>query len=105
MNPVQHAHLVVKQARAFFDSWFEKFSTWSDFKQGVENNSLSEFGESANIEQISNWFGGANCPNNYEQCLKYGVGREVIAGFVSGLSEDAVAKTLSSDDMSHLLFL
>ena len=52
MNPVQHAHLVVKQARAFFDSWFEKFSTWDDFKRSLENNQAPEFGLSADVEQI-----------------------------------------------------
>jgi len=68
MNPVQHAHLVVKQARAFFDGWFDKFSTWDDFRRVLENKESPEFGNSADVKQVENWFGGRDCPANYEQC-------------------------------------
>lgn len=95
MNPVQHAHLVVKQARAFFDSWFDKFSTWNDFTASLENNQCPEFGQSADIEQIGRWFGGvAEKQDRYNQAVKYGVGHTIIQRFVSGLTDDAVAKTL-----------
>lgn len=95
MNPVQHAHLVVKQARAFFDSWFEKFSTWEDFIASLENKQCPEFGQTADIEQISRWFGGAaEKQDRYNQAVKYGVGHTIIQRFVSGLTDDAVSKTL-----------
>lgn len=94
MNPVQHAHLVVKQARAFFDSWFEKFPTWYDFRQSLENKQLDEFGASWDVSQIERWFGGSDTPNNWEKSIKYGVGHSIIQRFVSGLTDDAVSKTL-----------
>lgn len=96
MNPVQHAHLVVKQARAFFDSWFEKFSTWDDFCQAVNINGLPEFGNSADmaINKVSEWLGSASDLNErYSYLVKYGVGREVISRFTS-LELPAVQKTL-----------
>ncbi len=74
MNPVQHAHLVVKQARAFFDSWLERFSTWDEFRQVCETKDLPEFGSSANVDQIEGWFGGGDSENNYSNMYKYGVG-------------------------------
>lgn len=91
MNPVQHSHLVVKQARAFFDSWLDRFPTWLDFKRSLENNQAPEFGSSWDIEQIARWFGGRDCPANYEQCVKYGVGHTIIHNFISGLSDFADA--------------
>lgn len=94
MNPVQHAHLVVRQARAFFDSWFEKFPTWYDFRQSLENKQLDEFGASWDVSQIERWFGGSDTPNNWEKSIKYGVGHSIIQRFVSGLTDDAVSKTL-----------
>lgn len=95
MNPVQHAHLVVKQARAFFDSWFERFPTWTDFKASLENKQCPEFGSSWDIEQIEKWFGGAaEKQDRYNQAIKYGVGHSIIQRFVSGLTNDAVTKTL-----------
>ena len=50
-----------KQARAFFDSWLERFTTWDDFVQGVGNNPLPEFGDDHEtaIQQITNWLVGA----------------------------------------------
>lgn len=94
MNPVQHAHLVVKQARSFFDSWLERFPTWYDFRQSLENKQLDEFGASWDISQIERWFGGTDTPNNWEKSIKYGVGHSIIQRFVSGLTNDAVTKTL-----------
>lgn len=95
MNPVQHAHLVVKQARAFFDSWFDRFPTWGDFTASLENNQCPEFGSSWSSDQVAGWFGGAvEKQDRYNQAVKYGVGHTIIQRFVSGLSEDAVAKTL-----------
>ena len=96
MNPVQHAHLVVKQARAFFDSWFDKFSTWDEFRQAANNSSLPEFGKSADcaIEKVSEWLGKASDLNErYSYLVKYGVGREVISRFTS-LELPAIEKTL-----------
>ena len=58
MNPVQHAHLVVKQARAFFDSWFDRFPTLDVFLQALESRSLKEFGISWDVCKIEKWFGG-----------------------------------------------
>ena len=75
MNPVQHAHLVVKQARAFFDSWFEKFSTWDDFKRSLENNQAPEFGQSAEVEQVDKI--GNKIGNLISRAIKNPPAREV----------------------------
>src|SRR5512143_3301058 len=61
MNQIQHGELIIKRARAFFDSWLERFSTWDLFVQGVKSDPLPEFGQSADIAiiQVTGWLGGA----------------------------------------------
>lgn len=94
MNPVQHAHLVVKQARAFFDSWLERFSTWDEFCAALKNKGCPEFGQSANVDQIEGWFGGiANMLDKYNQAIKYGIGAKPISKFTN-LELSSVEKTL-----------
>lgn len=94
MNPVQHHHLVIKTARSFFDSWFERFPTWDTFQAAVLQNGCPEFGSSWDICQIEKWFGGSSeKQDRYNQSLKYGVGREVLSRF-TGIAESECAKVL-----------
>ena len=84
----------MKQARAFFDSWFEKFSTFDDFVRSLKDKTLSEFGQSAeSVIQVEKWFGGIDSPANWERCVKYGVGAPAISRFTN-LVEPTVDKTL-----------
>jgi len=101
MNPVQHAHLIVKEARAFFDSWFDKFSTLRDFRQALENKTLKEFGQSADSSrQLLFWIGGGDSENNYANLVKYGVGAPTISRFTN-LTEDTVSKVLRVEGPSE----
>jgi len=100
MNPVQHAHLIVKQARSFFDSWFDRFPTWDDFRHALENKSIPEFGSSWDTNQVARWLGGGDSPATYANLVKYGVGAPTISRFTN-LTEDTSAKVLSANGPSE----
>lgn len=86
MNPVQHTEQVIKQGRAFFDDWLERFPQWDDFVQGVESNPLAEFGprrETA-LQQVTEWLGGAaEAAHNYANIVKYGVEEDTLHRFTA----------------------
>jgi hypothetical protein len=96
MNPVQHSVNVIQTARKFFDSWLEKFSSWSDFTQGLASKTLPEFGQSADpIKQVSYWLGGTHvAPAQYAYIAKYGVGAPMLSRFTR-IKENTVNSTLT----------
>ena len=72
---------------AFFSSPdLERFPTWGEAVDDERNF----FGErTANFSSpLEKWFGedfnGMGGPGNYAQCVKYGIGREVIAKMLEG---------------------
>jgi len=94
MNPVQHHHQVVENARSFFDSWFERFPTWGEFRDAVLQNRIKEFGVGWDVGKIEKWFGGtAEKEQCYNQSLLYGVGRDVLSRFTS-IPESECGKVL-----------
>lgn len=98
MNPVQHTEQVIKQGRAFFDSWLERFPAWSDFVQSVGSDRLAEFGPSRGtaINQVTDWLGGAaEAPNQYARIVKYGVGYQILHRF-TGIPESTIKAALLS---------
>lgn len=86
----------MKQARAFFDSWLERFPTWADFVQAPLSGSLPEFGPSREtaIKQVTEWLGGAaEAAHNYANIVKYGVGEAILHRF-TGVRESTIEAAL-----------
>ena len=93
-------NLVVSQlARWWDDEVFEQFPTWEEAVDDERNF----FGErAANFSSpLEKWFGedfnGMGGPGNYAQCVKYGIGREVIAKMLEGTeTKSAIEQALAS---------
>ena len=84
-----HTHEVVAQlTRWWDDEVFEKYPSWSEIKAEnfISLNLDLYFGGDGDI-------GG----RNYAQCVKYGIGREVIAKMLDGTEkEGAIQQALAS---------
>ena len=79
-----HTHEVVAQlTRWWDDEVFEKYPSWDEFKAGnfTNLNAESYFSGEGDI-------GG----RNYAQCVKYGIGREVIAKMLEGTETEGNIK-------------
>lgn len=86
-NKVMHTHEVVAQlTRWWDDEVFEKYPSWDSFCLGKNT-----------MANPDGFFGGEHAAGGYATCVKYGIGREVLAKMLEGTeTENNIKQALAS---------
>ena len=98
-NKVAHSNEVVYQTMHWWDDEvFEEFPTWYDCINNVDQAQYL-----LSLDELEHYFGkqNENGPGNYAQCVKYGIGENVLAKMLrDAVSLTEIRESLTSQEVT-----
>ena len=94
-NKIMHTHEIIHQLMHWWDDVvFEKYPTWWKLLKANKNNEIQDQAVNFNRLDLEAYFGqqDENGPGHYTQCVKYGIGHEVITKMLAGTEKQSDIK-------------